>query len=103
MKKCKGSFSSNFIIIAVILTMIACFIALLIYQYGGYHNDEYKDNQRFVSQASFDMKFSKIGIKSNINIIVDRETDVEYMVISTDDKVVVQPLYNPDGSLRTRE
>lgn len=63
-------------------------------------NDDYKEDQRIIVQDTTDIKLINFDRKSKITIIVDRETDVEYMII---DGVMIQPLYNPDGSLRTRE
>lgn len=66
-------------------------------------NDDYNEDQRIIVQDTTDIKFVNFDGKTNIAILVDRETDVEYMIIGTGDGVTVQPLYNPDGSLRTRE
>ena len=95
--------SVELVILITFFVIVFGSLGVWIYRSGVLSDNNYDEKQRFVSQDSFDYRFSKLGDKSRVTILVDRETDVEYMVIYTDSKVTVQPLYNPDGSLKTRE
>lgn len=98
--------------LTVLMLLILLFIVIAIGYFAALHswNKNYSINsenedERFIVLESLSKK--SLGLSWNdvakARIVVDRETDVEYLIVDDNSQIIIQPLYNPDGSLRTRE
>ena len=98
--------------LTVLMLLILLFIVIAIGYFAALHswtknysiNDE-KEDERFIVLESLSKKSLGLGWNdvAKVRIVVDRETDVEYLIVDDNSQIIIQPLYNPDGSLRTRE
>ena len=104
--KSKGGYlTALMLLILLFLVIVIGYFAAVHSWNKNYNINNEKEDERFIVLESLSKK--SLGLSWNdvakVCIVVDRETDVEYLIVDDNSQIIIQPLYNPDGSLRTRE